>query len=535
MVLPVLDELAGDLRRVLAAGAVTAAADAGLARRAKALRRHAVSVPALAALAQAARRATEAKEPTAALLELLARVRQARAALADSGGAGDLHLIPPSGPWRTPAAADTVYAAVDGLARNAQRGYAALTALPDTQGDGDLRLLGPVLRVMHDPYSALADFIAVRVLPAFGRALAPELRGAYDPRGGAADRRRLLALAHVDPRVGLGLCREALRQGAPAVRAVALRGLAVVAPEEAEREAVAALAGKAPAQLKRAAVDQLRERTATTVEAAPALVRVLHGSYDLNWRAQEALTRLGKAAVPALLGALRDPDPDHRRSAIWVLRDIGPEAHDAAPALVEALRDEGCVYGMSIPDCARGALGRIGPAARAAVPALTRDLRGPDAHTRFTAAVALVRITGRTDPYLPFVLELLAASDWRVRREAFVFLEEIGPAAAAAVPRLVQILKDPADPLRHFAASALGHVGRNADEVVPVLVAMVGESAWHLRLTAIHALGLFGPKACAALPVLQEAAKERSRPVQEGARRALLAVQGPQKEAGGGR
>jgi HEAT repeat protein len=534
MTLPVLDELAADLRRLLAAGAGAAAGDGGLRRRAIALRQHAASVPALAALADALRRATEAAEPAVALLELLVRLRQARSALASSGVAGEFHPLPPSGPWRTPAAAAPLWGVVEGLEHSGQRGYAALTAQSEVGGVGDLRLLRPLLGVLHNPYSALADFIAVRVLPAFGRAVVAELRSECDLRGKAVDGRRLMALAHCDRRAGRALCQEALRRGSPAVRAAALHGLSLSEPEEADREAVMALAGTAPKSLKRAALDLLSQRTVRTEGAAPALLRALfHGSHDLNWRAARALARQGKRAVPALAEALRDPDPERRRQAIWVLRDIGPEARPATPALVAALADAGEVYGVSIPDCARAALGQIGPAARSAVPALTRNLRAPDAHTRFMAADALVRITGRTRRYLPFILDLLADQDWEVRREAFLSLERTGPAAEAAVPRLIEILKDPEDELQHFAASALAHIGRSAGEVVPLLIAMVGEGAWHLRLTAIYALGLFGRKARAALPVLHEAAKECSRPVQEAVRRAVVAIQGPPEEAAG--
>jgi hypothetical protein len=247
MALAVLDELAADLRRLLAAGAVTATGDAGLRRRANALRRQAVSVPALAALAEEARLVSDGAEPSVALLELLARLRQVRAALAGSGAAGDLHLVPPSGPWRTRGTADALYAAAAGLTQKGQKGYEALVPLADGPGAGDLRLLAPLLEALGNPYAPTGDLVAQRLLPAFGPALASELRAGLNLRGKAADGRRLLALAHLDKRAGRELCRAALREGAPAVRAAALRGLAVAAPEEADREAVAALAGNAPA------------------------------------------------------------------------------------------------------------------------------------------------------------------------------------------------------------------------------------------------------------------------------------------------
>jgi HEAT repeat protein len=441
-----------------------------------------------------------------------------------------LPRIPPSGPWRTPGAAGAVYAAAAGLKQKGQKGYEALAPLGGGPGASDLRLLAPLLGALGNPYGPTGDLVAQRLLPAFGPALAPELRAGLDLRGKAADGRRLLALAHLDKRAGRELCRAALREGTPAVRAAA-------APEEAEWEAVAALAGTAPAPGKRAALDLFRERPATTEGAAPALLKVLlHGSYDLNWRARQALARQGPAAVPALVEVLRGPDPEQRREAIWVLGDIGAGAGGATAALVEALRDPTRFrYGGALAECARSALARIGPPARAAVPALREEFEGGDAERRFYAAEALVKITGAVKRYLPVLIEYLSSPNIHVRRDATEALGQIGPAAKAAVPALIRVLKDRPGNVCHFAAEALARIGHDAEEVVPLLIDLVGSDTYYFRRAAVEALGLFGPKARAALPVLREVAQERARYMQEVAGPALAAVQGTAKEAGGGR
>jgi hypothetical protein len=46
-----------------------------------------------------------------------------------------------------------------------------------------------------------------------------------------------------------------------------------------------------------------------------------------------------KAAVPALIEALKDPEPTVRFPVCIALREIGPEAKNAVPALTEALDD----------------------------------------------------------------------------------------------------------------------------------------------------------------------------------------------------
>jgi HEAT repeat protein len=48
----------------------------------------------------------------------------------------------------------------------------------------------------------------------------------------------------------------------------------------------------------------------------------------------------GKAAVPALRKALKDPDGVARQQAAYALAAIGPDAKAALPDLKEALKDK---------------------------------------------------------------------------------------------------------------------------------------------------------------------------------------------------
>lgn len=86
--------------------------------------------------------------------------------------------------------------------------------------------------------------------------------------------------------------------------------------------------------------------------------------------AADALSRIGKPAVPQLVQALSHPDPKIRRAATSVLARMGSEAKDAVPALVQLLDDEDA----SVRRSAAKTLGRIGPDAAEAVPALVRSL-----------------------------------------------------------------------------------------------------------------------------------------------------------------
>lgn len=93
-----------------------------------------------------------------------------------------------------------------------------------------------------------------------------------------------------------------------------------------------------------------------------------------DWTMREAaavaLSRIGEPAVPALVEALKSPDPNVRQQAADTLARIGPAAANAVPALTALLEDPD----PRVKKSAVRALGQIGPAAATAVPSLMRAL-----------------------------------------------------------------------------------------------------------------------------------------------------------------
>ncbi len=140
-----------------------------------------------------------------------------------------------------------------------------------------------------------------------------------------------------------------------------------------------------------------------------------------------AFGRIGPGAIPALEAAL----PTHNIAAACALAEIGKPA---LPALIRALQDP------KTRGPAAGGIGRMGKKAAAAVPALIEALKDPG--TRLVVLGAMESIGREAAPAVPALIVTLDDPDPSVRGVAIVVLEVIGPAAAAAVPKLWAMSRD---------------------------------------------------------------------------------------------
>jgi HEAT repeat protein len=88
--------------------------------------------------------------------------------------------------------------------------------------------------------------------------------------------------------------------------------------------------------------------------------------------------------------ALHDPSPQARKKAVVALGHAAPADPAAMPALIGAVKDRDAgVRGEAVL-----ALLNLGPAARDAIPALEEARKDPDARVRGYAAKALERVRG---------------------------------------------------------------------------------------------------------------------------------------------
>jgi len=252
-------------------------------------------------------------------------------------------------------------------------------------------------------------------------------------------------------------------------------------------------------------------RSREAEDAVPQLVRGLaplaHQPAALARNASDALSRIGPAAVSALLEALEDDEHELRQiAAARILGQIRPVTHAVVPALVDILNHKA----GPIRQAAALALGEIGLEAHAATPALCQALAHWSADVRKAAALALAQINAAAEAALPTLLAALADATASVRQAAADSLEQFG---AAAVPGLLPCLKHREGDVRRAAARILGKAGPNAAPAVALLVETLVDGHEPARRAAQEALARIDPDwpkgaaARAALPVLLEALK----------------------------
>ncbi len=167
--------------------------------------------------------------------------------------------------------------------------------------------------------------------------------------------------------------------------------------------------------------------------------------WALSWQ-----TNLSAEVFQALTNRLQDSDGEVRMYAHAAIAHYGAAASNALPAIVDNLlsRNRPAGFNPSERERAAGAdaLGRMGPAAAAAVPVLLAGAaQRPSAHYRVTCAIALWQIRHHAADALPVLLEDFEKVP-DVMPLILACLGEMGPQAAEVVPRIVRFLDSTPDP-----------------------------------------------------------------------------------------
>jgi HEAT repeat protein len=196
---------------------------------------------------------------------------------------------------------------------------------------------------------------------------------------------------------------------------------------------------------------------------------------------------------------LKNESADRRKSTAGDLGRFGPEAAPAVPALALLLNDP--VRDVRVQ--AVQALGRIGPEARDGLKGLIAATNDTDKDVRKYAIQSLGKIGAQDPGVVPALVRSLRDPDRDVRSNAVNALELIGPEASTAVPALIDLLQETESEPAYGVPQALGAIGPGAQTAVPALVkAALNSPDSDISRRSGEALARIGTE---ALPALIEA------------------------------
>ena len=244
--------------------------------------------------------------------------------------------------------------------------------------------------------------------------------------------------------------------------------------------------------------------------AIAGLITNLKAEDDVRSETTEALGAIGAAAVKPLMDSLKSAEPRERAGAAMSLSLIGTPAKEGAPVIVDLAKKES---DPQVRIALLGALQKIGVEPADAVSLLVAGIKDDNEQVRHAAINALVLLRAGRELSLTALTVSLKDENAAVRQRAARTLGRMGPAATSAVPALIEAAR--ATPGDSSIANALAEIGPDA---LPAVLAALREAP---APAAERLLGLLRGFGKPAMPVLMEALKHAAPPVRAAAAKAL--------------
>jgi HEAT repeat protein len=214
---------------------------------------------------------------------------------------------------------------------------------------------------------------------------------------------------------------------------------------------------------------------------------------------------------------LDDTEEHVRREAARAIANIDPSRDEPLGLLVGLVAKGRCF------DWATAALRRYGGRAATRLVSIEVAETGP----RFCILGALAKLSPSpsfpAERVLEKTLEWIESGDRGVHQNAFPLIEQIGPRAASATPRLLQYLTSDVESLYRGAHFALRGIGKPA---VAGLVQLLRSGNVDARRRALRVLADIGAEASAAVPTLEKARDDEDLLTRLDALQALWKIEG---------
>jgi HEAT repeat protein len=244
----------------------------------------------------------------------------------------------------------------------------------------------------------------------------------------------------------------------------------------------------------------LRERAAYVLGrlgdyAAPAVPAMIDAASQPNAPAafQDALVQIGIPAVPPLLATAEKVDPAAITPEYWVVKVLQSMGGIAVGPVSRSLTHTN----TSVRLLAVRVLGELGRDAEDAVPALIQRLDDPDLRVRASTLSALIAANAPMKNIEPRLHTAIKDPSPVVRAAALEAIGKLGDDGRSLQPAVVSALRDRDENIQRAALKIVGPAF--PDAVQPTIALLANGS---VRVAAIDALGRIGPAAKDAAPAL---------------------------------
>lgn len=317
---------------------------------------------------------------------------------------------------------------------------------------------------------------------------------------------------------------QAAKAGSEADRVAAIDELA--AKEDKAAPAVnelMALLSDPSAAVRAHAAHALGEIGAAAKPAAAALAGMVKDADEHARRqAVKALTLIRpgpQVMIPLFIQLLEDPDPAVRQR---LLNSVSEAGAAAVPGLIEALKHEKAAYWSCV------ILRQMGPEAKAAIPALTAELKNSRIEVRREAALALGAMQADAKSAAPQIAALL--QDANAAEAATFVLGQIGEVPAAAEATIRSNAKSDNKMLSTVSLWTLARVHPEdmelAKQAAEQLIGRIQDADPFVRVAAARALGSLQLKPEITFPIFERTLATADEATTRHAMDALAAIGG---------